>query len=143
MSSGLSSMFSFFTWTNTFYILIYLTSLSDCEVSNFHSQMSSSSSQRHSEKYTTSFSEARASALQAAPPEPSPCPKGYVIDRFNNNECVKRFVSIKNWYFILEMLRMEKTNARFRGFSLCNKSYFRNCFRSHFDINLHFGCLQK
>ena len=95
MSSGLSSMFSFFTWTNTFYILIYLTSLSDCEVSNFHSQMSSSSSQRHSEKYTTSFSEARASALQAAPPEPSPCPKGYVIDRFNNNECVKRFVSIK------------------------------------------------
>ena len=99
MSSGLSSMFSFFTWTNTFYILIYLTSLSDCEVSNFHSQMSSSSSQRHSEKYTTSFSEARASALQAAPPEPSPCPKGYVIDRFNNNECVKRFVSNKNFFF--------------------------------------------
>ena len=97
MSSGLSSMFSFFTWTNTFYILIYLTSLSDCEVSNFHSQMSSSSSQRHSEKYTTSFSEARASALQAPPPEPSPCPSGYVIDRFNNNECVKRFVSI-NFY---------------------------------------------
>ena len=102
MSSGLSSMFSFFTWTNTFYILIYLTSLSDCEVSNFHSQMSSSSSQRHSEKYTTSFSEARASALQAAPPEPSPCPKGYVIDRFNNNECVKRFVSI--WKFTISYI---------------------------------------
>ena len=107
MSSGLSSMFSFFTWTNTFYILIYLTSLSDCEVSNFHSQMSSSSSQRHSEKYTTSFSEARASALQAAPPEPSPCPKGYVIDRFNNNECVKRFVSIKRYTNLFPLIKAQ------------------------------------
>ena len=121
MSSGLSSMFSFFTWTNTFYILIYLTSLSDCEVSNFHSQMSSSSSQRHSEKYTTSFSEARASALQAAPPEPSPCPEGYVIDRFNNNECVKRFVSIKIiWIHFLHLLRYNKISRYISNKAISN-----------------------
>ena len=44
----------------------------------------------------TSFSEANAEALQASPPNTNPCPKGYVVDRYNNNECVKRFVSITN-----------------------------------------------
>ena len=92
MSKLVSKMLISFRWTNTFYILIYLTSLSDCEISNFHSQILSN--QRHSSKYTTSFSEARAAALQASSPKQSPCPKGYAIDRFNNNECIKRFVSI-------------------------------------------------
>ena len=69
MSSGLSNIFSFFTWTNSFCILIYLMSLSDFVISNFHSQMSSSSTQRYLEKYATSFSEARASTLQASTPD--------------------------------------------------------------------------
>ena len=96
MSKRLLKMLLTFIWTNTFYITVYLTSLSDGEISNIHSQISSSS-QRHSSAHhtVTSFSEeTRAAALQASPPETaSPCPKGYVVDRFKNNECVKRFVS--------------------------------------------------
>ena len=94
MSKRLFKMLLTFVWTNTFYITVYLTSLSDGEISNIHSQISSSS-QRHSSAHQTSFSEEiRAAALQASPPETaSACPKGYVVDRFKNNECVKRFVS--------------------------------------------------
>ena len=96
MSKRLCKMLLTFIWTNTFYITVYLTSLSDGEISNIHSQISSSS-QRHPSAHhteTSFYEETRAAALQASPPETaSPCPKGYVVDRFKNNECVKRFVS--------------------------------------------------
>ena len=96
MSKRLFKMLLTFIWTNTFYITVYLTSLSDGEISNIHSQISSSS-QRHPSAHhteTSFYEETRAAALQATPPETaSPCPKGYVVDRFKNNECVKRFVS--------------------------------------------------
>ena len=89
----------FLWWTNTFYILICFMSLSySCERSSFDSQQILS--QRHS-KYMTTFSEATAAALQASSSEASSCPKGYVVDRFNNNKCVKRFVSRIN-----NMIRM-------------------------------------
>ena len=37
----------------------------------------------------------------------------------------------------------DEVDWRARDFSFRNTSYFRNCFRSNFDIDLHFGCLQK
>ena len=105
MSRMVSNIFLTCLWTNTLYTLIYLTSLSGSERSDYDLQISLS--KRHSkfinsfnDEYSTSFSEARSEALQASIKDKnSPCPKGYVVDRFNDNDCVKRFVSIKVYKF--------------------------------------------
>jgi len=97
MSRMVSNIFLTCLWTNTLYTLIYLTSLSGSERSDYDLQISLS--KRHSkfinsfnDEYSTSFSEARSEALQASIKDKnSPCPKGYVVDRFNDNDCVKRF----------------------------------------------------